>query len=258
MAAPAPRQHANSLEQHALAYARAGWHVVPLRRRDKEPLTPHGFKDATTDAATIRRWWSRWPDANIGIAVPAGYVVLDIDSAEALQRLKAEDVALPATSRARTSKGWHLWFSTNGASAGNRVGLLPGVDIRAAGGYVVAPPSVHPSGVRYRWEVRLNRSSIAECPEWLLKMLSESDETRGASPEQWFEVISQRVPEGRRNETLAKVAGLLFRRLPAQVAAELAYCWARERLAPPLPDREVRRTIESIAGREVRRREGAA
>lgn len=65
----------------------------------------------------------------------------------------------------------------------------------------------------------------------------------------WDEAISKPVPEGRRKQTLAQVAGLLFRRLPSRAAAELAYCWAQSKLQPALPEAEVRRTIESIADR---------
>src|SRR5258708_4431274 len=54
--------------EYALAYARVGFAVFPCRPRGKEPITKHGFKDATRDEAQIRKWWTRWPDANIGIA----------------------------------------------------------------------------------------------------------------------------------------------------------------------------------------------
>ena len=65
----------------ALSYAGRGWHVLPLKARGKTPLTPHGLKDATQDAATIRAWWQRLPEANIGIACePSGLAVIDIDA----------------------------------------------------------------------------------------------------------------------------------------------------------------------------------
>lgn len=245
------------LLSQALEYARDGWPTLPVRPRGKEPLTPNGVKDATTDADTIRRWWDTWSDANIGLAVPAGFLVVDVDSPEAVHRIRAEDVDLPTTTSARTGRGQHLWYATGGAAVRNRVGIFPGVDVRAPGGYVVVPPSRHPSGRLYRWEVPLRRSSIAECPQWLLEVLADKSAPKGHSADEWQRTIATVVPEGRRNQTLAEVAGLLFRRLPAQVAAELAYCWAQVRLAPPLPEREVRRTINSIAGRELRRRRGA-
>ncbi|RMH15042.1 MAG: DNA primase [Gemmatimonadetes bacterium] len=246
------------LPDAALAYARAGWRVFPVRARGKRPLTPHGHHDATTDAGAIRDWWTRWPRANVGLPVPAGIVVLDLDSAEALQRLKARDLDLPSTVRATTGRGVHLWYRTGKAAVRNRVGLFDGVDVRAAGGYVVVPPSVHPSGSVYRWDVALDGAAISECPGWLLARVTQKASPAGRSAEEWHRKLSEPVEQGRRNQVLAQVAGFLFRRLPAACAAEMAACWAEVKLRPPLPEREVRRTIESIAGRELRRRGGAA
>ena len=243
-----------TLAAHALNYAQSGWRVFPLSIRGKKPLTRHGVKDASTQTSVVDGWWRRWPEANIGLAVPEGYLVMDLDSPQALSQLRAAGHCLPSTACATTSRGKHLWYAAPRRSVRNRVGLFPGVDIRALGGYVVAPPSIHSSGVVYQWEVALKLSSIAECPEWLLAELS-GPRTQ-TSPHDWHQRILEPVSEGARNQTLAQVAGLLFRRLPAEIAAELAVCWARVKLSPPLPEREVRRTLDSIAGRERRRREG--
>lgn len=242
-----------NLPQCAIRYAKAGWPVFPIWPRNKNPLTCHGVKDATTDLAVIARWWRRWPNANIGLAVPRGYLVVDLDSERALHSLKALGLEVPSTSTARTSRGWHFWFEVS-QPVTNGVGILPGVDVRASGGYVIVPPSIHSSGAVYRWQIPLGRDSITECPDWLLDRLAEQRcAQRGRSAEDWLEVIANPIPEGRRNQSLAEVAGLLFRKLPALVAAELAYCWAQVKLSPPLPEPEVRRTIDSIAGRELDR-----
>ena len=247
-----------SLAQAAMAYARAGWPVHPLGRRGKAPMTPHGVKDATNDPRRVEAWWQRWPEANIGLAIPAGFLVVDIDAPEALGHLQAEDLTLPTTASATTGRGEHLWYSTGGATVTNRVAVFPNIDIRAKGGFVVAPPSIHPSGALYEWRTSLDRATIAECPGWLLARLTATSRRAAQSVDDWIRTITEPVPEGQRNETLARVSGLLLRRLPPQLAAEMAVCWAKVRLVPPLPDREVRRTIESIAGRELRRRGGAA
>ncbi len=258
MDATAQMHRRNTLPRQALGYAEQGWPVFPIWPCGKNPLTRHGVKDATTNQATVGRWWRRWPQANIGLAVPADYLVIDVDSPDALQSLRYQDLEVPSTSTSRTHRGWHFWYMV-AAAVRNGVGVVPGVDIRAAGGYVIVPPSVHPSGTTYRWDVPLDREAISECPEWLLDRLEEQHRARqGRSTEDWLEVIAKPVAEGRRNQTLAEVAGLLFRRLPAKLAVELAYCWAGTRLRPPLPDDEVARTIDSIAGRELRRRGGRA
>lgn len=88
----------------AVEDAGAGWPDLPVRARGKKPLTPHGVKDATTSPERIHRWWGRWPDANTGLAIPDGLLVLDVDSPEAFQRLSAEDLDLPATARTTTGR----------------------------------------------------------------------------------------------------------------------------------------------------------
>ncbi|NJL30048.1 MAG: bifunctional DNA primase/polymerase, partial [Thermoanaerobaculia bacterium] len=217
--------HRGRLRDEALAYAQAGWVVLPLRPRGKAPLTAHGVKDATNDVQVIQSWWARWPDANIGLAIPGDLVVVDIDSREALHQIHAEGLDLPATVRTATARGIHLVYSTGSIRVGSRVGLLPGVDIRAAGSYVAVPPSIHPSGIQYQWEVELRRSSIAPCPDWLLEKLKQGvGPTQVRSSDDWAAKVKEVVPEGYRNQTFAEVAGLLFRKLPAEAAAELALC----------------------------------
>ena len=147
----------------ALAYARAGWPVFPCRPRDKPPLTRHGVKDATADGATITAWWTCWPNANIGLATGVAFDVLDIDG---------PDVELPGplpdSPTVGTGKGLHIYLPVTGL--GNRAGMVPGVDYRGVGGYILAPPSVHPSGAVYQW-LASPRLPLAEPPTWLTKLL---------------------------------------------------------------------------------------
>ena len=97
------------LAEMALRYARQGWPIFPVKPHDKQPLTFDGFKSATTDEATITKWWTTWPDANIA-TVPGrcGMVVLDLDGPEgegAAQQLGA--LAEP-TLTVTTARGRHL------------------------------------------------------------------------------------------------------------------------------------------------------
>lgn len=149
---------ANPRLDAALSYAARGWHVFPVKPEGKEPLTRHGLKDATTDHKQIRRWWGKWPDANIGIRTgkESGLWVLDVDGSkgkESLARLIEEYGDLPPTPTVITGKGLHFYFeyppdSRISNSAGK---IAPGIDVRGDGGYVIAPPSIHPSGRRYQW-----------------------------------------------------------------------------------------------------------
>lgn len=165
-------------------YAALGLPVLPLEVGGKAPagrLVPHGFKDATTDLATIRAWWAAVPDANVGIAtghpLPGGGVlaVLDVDPREGgditLDALLSRHGArLPVGPEARSGgDGWHHYFV---APAGTRCAKPGrGLDRKARGGYVVAAPSVHPSGKRYaRHDDRPLRdlAALPAMPAWAL------------------------------------------------------------------------------------------
>src|SRR2546422_1015241 len=134
----------HTLAAAARAYAAQNWYVFPLQPRAKEPLTAHGFKDATTDPAAIDSWWADTPDANIGLhPAPSGLVVLDVDGAEGRDAAMRLGLFAEPTLTAVTPRGWHLYFRHPGFAVSNRA-LAPHVDVRADEGYVVLPPSVHP------------------------------------------------------------------------------------------------------------------
>jgi hypothetical protein len=132
----------------ALSYAARGWQVFPLKPGSKVPATPNGFKDATTWKHQIRNWWGlENPSYNIGIATgeKSGIVVLDVDKKHG--GLETFDNALaptcPPTFTVQTGGGGiHLYFAHPGEAVNNRAGLLPGIDIRGDGGYVVAAGSI--------------------------------------------------------------------------------------------------------------------
>lgn len=157
----------------AVTYAGCGWPVFPTEgKRPLAAAAPHGLRSATTDLTTARSWWQRWPDAGVAIVTGAvsGLVVVDVDGDEgvaALKALEAEHGALPRTRLAQTGGGgWHLLFAHPGVEVRNSAGRLgPGLDVRGDGGYVIAPPSPHPSGSTYRW---IRKREPLPAPEWLL------------------------------------------------------------------------------------------
>lgn len=127
----------------ALTYARWGWPVFPLKPESKQPATRNGFKNATTDTDQIRAWWTTTPDANIGLPTGQAFDVIDIDPPVGVMshdRLLTEDLLPDVHGRVTTASGGvHYYIAASGD--GNRAGILPGVDYRGLGGYVVAPPS---------------------------------------------------------------------------------------------------------------------
>lgn len=252
----------------ALGYVARGWHVVPVRPSGKVPLTPHGVHDATTDPAIIAAWWARWPRAGVAIATgtPSGLIVLDIDPRHAgddsLADLERRHGTLSDTPRVLTGGGGaHIYLSHPGGSMRCSVGALGlGLDIRADGGFVVAPPSGHASGRRYEWEIGAGPDDVplAPVPPWILEGLRRGRSAGDATPsDEWAGLVRAGAAEGQRNDAVARLAGYLLRRRPApRVVLELLRAWSASRCRPPLGDREIIATVDSIARREAARRRG--
>lgn len=147
-----------TLLEAATDYAARGWAIFPCEPCGKRPLTNHGCRDATTNETTIRQWWARWPDANIGLACgkASGISVVDVDFDEekgidGYESLKAF-AALPDTVRQSTPRGgMHFLFKTGDNPPRNKNSFRPGIDIRADGYYIILAPSIHPNGLPYEW-----------------------------------------------------------------------------------------------------------
>ena len=191
----------------ALWYASGGFAVLPLRERSKQPLVSGGFKVASRDPATIRDWWQRWPAANVGIAtgLPSALVVLDIDPRnggdDSYCELREKFRHGPETSIVHTgSGGAHEYFRHPGAGlihCRSHLAGFRGIDVKADGGYVVAPPSIHPNGLEYRWDTTYCLESFAPAPTpgWLLELAAEGvGSTRiDYDPEPWDGALPDRV-----------------------------------------------------------------
>lgn len=164
----------NALLGAALSYAARGWPVVPLVPGGKVPasLVRHGVQHATTDCDVIRYWWSKLPQANIGLAC-AAFLVVDMDprnDGEAtLAQLLARHGALPPTPSQRSgSGGLHALFQR--PSVALRGKLARGVDlVHGPRRYIVAAPSVHPSGNRYEW-LQSPTLPLAPLPAWIIEV----------------------------------------------------------------------------------------
>ena len=152
---------------------RMGWSVIPLHPRDKRPALAswRAYQRSKASRADLVRWAAAGSYVGIVTGQISGLLILDLDSADAVT--EAERLGLPETVTARTAKGRHCYFSHPGGSAGNRAGLLPGMDIRGDGGFVVAPGSIHPTGVRYTWIASPETTPLSDIPGWLSEALAE-------------------------------------------------------------------------------------
>lgn len=252
------RMQNNSLKEWALKYAEMGFSVFPLKPRSKAPATENGFKNATTDKARIANWWDSHPDSNIGIATGAmsgGLVVIDLDSHEekgingyeALKEWQRENGDLPDTWMSVTGSGGYHWIYRDAAGHGCRTGLYEGVDVRGDGGYIVAPPSVHPdTGKRYEWEQGPGDCEIAQADSRVRNFLL------GPMPEGKRAFSSpETIPEGERTNTLIKLIGSLRAKDLADEAIIAAVQAENQRkCVPPLTERELEKTVFPALNRD--------
>jgi Bifunctional DNA primase/polymerase, N-terminal len=149
----------------------------------KHPRLAAWTRLASTDPATVRRWWRHWPDANLGLVTGRRFDVLDLDGTQGVDALRAvlsiAPLAHPGPVARSGSGGWHLLYAPTGL--GNRVRLLAGMDWRGHGGLIVAAPSRHPSGGRYRWVQPLT-ATLPQVPEVLRRLLTPPAATRTTLP----------------------------------------------------------------------------
>lgn len=286
----------------------AGWGVIPVHGVDpitltctcgrtncpsagKHPISKafqqgrwERYQHELVEPTTLLAWWQqgirgrRWRADLSGVAivtgVVSGLVVLDVDGPEGEAYLSGRE--LPVTPTVETgSGGRHYYFAHPGEEIRipGKVRIAPGLDIRADGNYVVAPPSRHRSGRLYRWldGRRPDEIPLAPIPRWLQDMLTRTPPITGqavtgqaregsgsggtATPvENWVRLIIEGVQEGQRNDTAARLAGYLLRHgLPPAVVSALMLRWNQVN-RPPLPDDELLRVVRSIAARDARRR----
>lgn len=272
-----------SLSSAALGYARAGIPVLPFHTPTadggcscpdlecaspgKHPRVRRGVHAATTDPDVITAWWARWPTANVGLRTGVLIDVCDIDVPDARRPVTALlDNTCARGPLAVTGRGWHLWVAATGA--GNHARILDGVDWRGRAGTVVAPPSLHACGLRYRW-VRDHHHPLPTCPPRLLALLHRTVAPTPPTPSVFTavtapgpyaaaaltgetqRVLSARPPTGGmpgvRNDTLNRSAFRLGQLVAAGLLDEhtvRAYL-TEAALTVGLPAAEARRTITS-------------
>jgi hypothetical protein len=151
-------------------------------------LVPHGVKDATTNRARILAWWTRHPQANIGLATGHRFDVLDVDGptgAHAIRELAATHGLASSGPLVRTGGGgWHFYLRPTGLSNARPAGLEH-VDWRGRGGYVVVPPSRHASGHSYQWAPDRDLDTPpGPVPAVLLERLQPHQRQRSTDPVQ--------------------------------------------------------------------------
>lgn len=249
----------------ALRYRMLGWVPLPVAPGTKRPLVSWAdLQERLPDRDEVRNWYARWPQAGVGVVtgLTSGLVVLDVDPAHggaaSLSALELTHGKLAQTVEAVTGGGGrHLYFAHPGGDIRNRAGLAPGIDLRADGGMVVAPPSIHPNGRPYLWREGHGPEEIAvaRLPIWLRGEAVGEGFGHGHPMSFWRDLARRGVQAGNRNSTIASLTGhLLWHGVDPEVVTELLLAWNRWRCRPPLSDEEVVRTVTSIEQTQRRRR----
>lgn len=229
----------------AVEYVNTGWSVLPVRPDEKRPFMSNWLQYTKTRATleTVNNWFTQLKNAGVGVVTGkiSNMVVLDIENdcpypiEEILKKYPTQMVSRSG------SGGYHLFYQypQNIPRVSNRVRIFDGADLRADGGFIVLPPTKHPSGGYYEW---VQRGALGAFPLALLDLKSET----ATNNEGWITETLRGVSEGGRNDACARLAGYFFKKgINYDVVESLLLEW-NERNDPPLPIREVRATIKSI------------
>ena len=247
--------HQSTKCKAALYYADMGYPVFPCKAGRKEPLTSHGFHDATTNVPQIERWWAAHPEANVAIAT-AGLIVIDVDGADNKwpnSRVFEEQLSRAACPINITPRGGRhmIFLQPEEEDFHNTTSkLAPSVDTRATGGYILVPPSVV-DGKRYKWadtlELDVSPDQLPVPPEWLIEELRRVSSGRLGSTRGAAEVVANVIRESFRNDTLTSLAGSMRRRgMSVEEIVGALHVTNKMRCKPPLPDGEIAKIAGSV------------
>lgn len=247
----------------ALEYAEAGYAVIPVKRSDKTPYTENGLLDASTDPEVIRKWWKKFPSANVAIAcgnVSGNLFAIDVDIKPeknkhgdfSLENWQANFGRFPETVIQKTgSGGLHYFFRCDRITEfKNKVEAIPAVDIRGDGAYVVVSPSIYEDGRTYEWEHGVSitdKEEVAEANDSVIKLLELNRKNAPKSQTDTAQPFNVRnAKSGNRNDTIFRFAsGDCGRGVPYDICLEEALKLNERYCDPPLDDNEVIKTVQS-------------
>lgn len=249
-----------AMVNYAIRYAKLGLKVFPLKEKGKSPVFKGSFQKATTDIIQIKKWWSKNPNYNIGIATGNGLLVLDLDindekgynGISALKEWEGVNGSLPKSWTVNTgSGGKHIYFKVNKTLKNTVKTLLDGVDTRCDGGYIIAPPSIHPNGNRYKWLVS-PKKDLAEANNLVYKLLEPPKEKKSSNSKPKKEGFKSpnSIMEGSRNDTLFRLACSLHEKGLSDEAIRQALIAENDnKSTDPLSEKEIESIFNSVTSR---------
>jgi len=230
-------------------YRSIGWSPFPVGSNKKPLIEWAKYQMEIASEAQIHDWKREFNISGIGIATGkvSGIVVVDVEKGGGTKDL-------PPTVCSRTGGGgYHFFYKYPNVLVKNSVRIRDKTDVRGDGGYVVVPPSLHKSGNRYEWVVSPADADLAECPQWVLEK-SAADKVKT----DWNQFFSTENSEGTRNQQAASLTGKILFHVPIEmwdvVGLPALQEWNSTRNKPPLEEKELMATWESIKKAELERR----
>ncbi len=233
-------------------YRQEGFSIIPVPYKSKRAIIRwFEFQKRQPTDSEIQRWFS---GNNTNVAVICGkvsgnLVALDCDSEEVFYELTSticpkvdvEDI-LDFTRVSETGRGYQIWLRTKEPVKSMK---FPKLDIKGEGGYVIAPPSIHPNGKQYKFvnpdtQIRLidNLCDIGVD----VKRVTEIPSSKQPN---WVSLALSGVIEGQRNDTCLKLAGYFKNKHPQDITETILLDWNTSKNKPPLPEAEILSTITS-------------
>ncbi len=229
--------------EKALYYLSKGFSVIPINEKSKTPAISSWkeFQNRKPTEKELHLWFSNGNKRNIGIVTGriSGLAVVDLDSDKAVEF--AKDNKFPQTPFSKTGKGYQAYYRfKEGTRNFQKRDDLPDIDLRAEGGYVVAPPSIHPNGKQYQWAggKGLDDLPLSELPEIIL--------ANDSSHRKSFKEIANGVSHGSRDMDLTRLVGKWFSLDYTHDECLSEALRVNERNNPPLPERKVKKIVDSI------------
>jgi len=225
----------------------------PLLSKTKKSIPQwERYQQEKANKQTICDWWKKSPNANIAIVTGkiSNLAVVDVDKGANINNL-----TLPPTAMVQTGgEGWHHYYKyPANKKIASKIAILPKIDIKADGGYVIAPPSIHASGKIYRWQINLEDCDLVDFP---FDTFSQFSKNLDNEPRDWANLLKG-VPDGQRNVTATSIAGKLLKHLPQNDWQNVVWPalkgWNLQN-NPPLDEKELWKTFQSIAKSEIQKR----
>jgi len=237
-----------TLLEAALKYAERGWFILPLKPKDKIAVLKEWQNKSFNTSEKIHEWWDKNPNYNIGLNCGmSNLVAIDIDvcdetpdAYEAWKELCQKHNINYDTIHNLTGRGGHhfIYSAPNHKISCSQGALAPGIDVKAQGGYVVIPPSIHPNNKPYLWEE--SGTNLLDIPPPLVSLLLRDNNKKEEIPETFI--------EGKREKNLIRLAGQYRNQgMSEEEMYQKLSDDNQKRSIPPVPAKDIRKIANSYA-----------